>query len=175
VKKRSHLAKTREVGWREWIALPEFGIEQLKAKLDTGARTSALHAVDIETYTDGGDRHVAFRIPLGEPDDWKRCTAVVLDEREIKNTSGRAERRLIIGTTLIMGRRRWHIEFSLADRKEMEFETILGRTALRRHGFLVNPGRSFLLGLPVGRSAKKRARSTKRQPVPVAPSNRRPT
>ncbi len=137
----------REAGWREWIAFPELGIPRMKAKLDTGARTSALHAVDIEEYIKDGVRWAGFRIPGASIAKSTRCSARILDERNIKNTSGQAELRYIVETALVFGKRRWRIELSLANRRQMEFDVILGRTALRKHGILVNPGRSFLLEL----------------------------
>lgn len=139
----------REIGWREWIGLPDLGITTIKAKLDTGARTSALHATNIETHKRDGEFWVEFLVPLARLPKRRKCTARILDEREIRNTSGRSERRLIIGTNLVFGHRHWKIELSLANRMQMEFEVILGRTALRGHGLLVNPGKSYLMGPPV--------------------------
>ncbi len=138
-----------EIGWREDIGLPDLGIGRLKAKIDTGARTSAIHAEDQVTFDREGRRWVAFTVPHAVP---SRVEAPILDEREIKNTSGRPERRIVIRTTLVLGTRRWHIDLSLADRAEMTFDIILGRTAIRKRRILVNPGRSFLAG-PPGKSA----------------------
>jgi hypothetical protein len=149
--RRSHLAgELVEIGWREVVGLPELQIEQIKAKVDTGARTSALHAVDQEIFERDGRAWIGFTVP--SPSDGRpiACSAPVADRRAIKNTSGVPETRHIIRTELVMGQRRWHIEVSLSDRSEMEFDLILGRAALRRHRFVVNPGRSFLLGPPVG-------------------------
>lgn len=137
-----------EIGWREMIGLPDLGISQLRAKIDTGARTSALHAIDVSVFDDDGIRFVRFHIPQpGEPRN-KRCTARIVDDRLIKNTSGIPEHRYVIETTLVLANRHWRIEVSLADREKMEFDIILGRTAIRRHGLVVNPGSSFLLGTP---------------------------
>ena len=146
--KRLHTAKPREIGWREWIALPDLDIPKLKAKIDTGARTTALHAIDIGVFEQNGGRWVAFHVPFSGLAKDHRFTAQIVDERDIKNTSGQKERRIIIQSTLVLGKRHWRIELSLANRKDMEFEVILGRTALRWHGFLINPGRSFLAGDP---------------------------
>jgi hypothetical protein len=157
-----------EIGWHESVGLPELGVAALHAKIDTGARTSALHAVDIEAFERDGAPWVSFHIPVpGEPRK-KRCSAPVLGRRDIKNTSGESESRFIIATTLVLGRRRWHIEVSLADREKMEFDLILGRTAIRRHGYLVNPGKSFLAGPPTDRRSKSKARSSEsaRQAAP---------
>lgn len=146
----------REIGWREWIGLPDLGIATIKAKLDTGARTTALHATNIKTITRDGERWVEFVVPQEKR---HKCAARILDERDIKNTSGRAELRLVIETTLVLGQRRWTIEVSLADRKQMEFEVILGRTALRGHRLLVNPGKSLLMGPPMTLSSPQKTGS----------------
>ena len=136
------------IGWRELVGLPDLGIDQLPAKIDTGARTSALHAEEIESYYDDNARWVSF-YPAKTTRATGNCViAKVLDERRIKNTSGVAETRIIIGTTLLLGRHCWHIQLSLASRENMEFELILGRTALRRRGVAVDPGRSYLAGMP---------------------------
>jgi len=141
--------KTRsEIGWREMVALPDLGIAALRAKIDTGARTSALHAVDLAIYEQDGARWVDFHIPLPGMPKSRRCAALILDDRLIKNTSGIAEHRYVVETTLVLGHRHWRIEVSLADRENMEFDLILGRTAIRGRRLLVNPGNSFLVGPP---------------------------
>ena len=145
----THVSQLREIGWREWIGLPDLEIPRLKAKIDTGARTSALHAVDLKTHARNGERWIEFRVPLSGMAKDKRCLARILDERKIKNTSGQPERRYIVETTMVLGTRHWRIELSLANREKMEFEIILGRTALRGRGFLINPGRSLLVGPPI--------------------------
>lgn len=134
------------IGWREHIGLPDLGIRDLAAKIDTGARTSALHAIDQRIFERDGKRWVEFMVPIHNRPTKRRIEAPLVDERDIKNTSGVPETRLVIRTTLLMGRRRWQIEVSLADRARMEFDIILGRTAIRRHRLLVHPGKSFLLG-----------------------------
>ncbi len=132
------------IGWREYVELPEMGIGRLEAKIDSGARTSALHAVDIEPIDRGGILHVAFSVPLTGHHQTYRCLEPVFDERKVKNTSGIPEQRYIIRTDLVLGTRRWSIEVSLADRGLMGFDLILGRTAIRGRRLLVDPGRSFL-------------------------------
>ena len=138
-----------EIGWREIVGLSDLGIAALRAKIDTGARTSALHAVDLEVYERDGVPWVEFHVPLPREPRRKRCATRIIDERKIKNTSGVAEFRYIVETTLVLGQRHWHIELSLADREKMEFDLILGRTAIRGRRLLVNPGRSFLAGPPI--------------------------
>lgn len=144
-------SETKEIGWREWIGLPDLGIQSIKAKIDTGARTSALHAVGIEPFEKDGARWISFRVPRPGVPRSQRYEALVVDRRNIKNTSGVPALRYVIETTLLLGRRHWQIELSLADREKMEFDIILGRTAIRRHGLLVDPGRSFLAGPPTAK------------------------
>ncbi|PWE33392.1 ATP-dependent zinc protease [Maritimibacter sp. 55A14] len=138
----------QDIGWREDVGLPDLGISRLKAKVDTGARTSALHAENVELDERDGKLWVSFTVPHAGAAG--RVSAPVLDERDIRNTSGRPERRYVIRTALILGRRRWKIDVSLADRTEMAFDLILGRTAIRGRRISVNPGRSFLAGPPAG-------------------------
>lgn len=140
------------IGWRELVGLPDFGIPELKAKIDTGARTSALHAEKQERFEREGKHWARFHLPLVESGEVRTLEAEIIDEREIKNTGGIPERRLIVRTTLLLGRHRWHIEVSLADRTKMEFDLILGRTALRSRRVLVDPGRSFVAGQPTGKT-----------------------
>lgn len=138
-----------QIGWREWVALPRLGVARIRAKIDTGARTAALHAEEVEAFERDGARWVRFKVPGGEGQrDWIQCEAPVTDVRDIKNTSGLPERRYIITTSLRLGTRRWPIEVSLANRDQMGFELILGRTSIRRRKLVVNPGRSFLAGEP---------------------------
>lgn len=136
----------QHIGWREWIALPGLELGPMKSKVDTGARTSALHATDFKTFQKDGETWIEFRLPFEETNAVK--SAPLLDERDIKNTSGVKDRRYVIVTDLVLGDRTWPIELSLADRENMSFEIILGRTAIRRRGLLVDPGRSFLAGQP---------------------------
>lgn len=157
---QSSLKDLQRIGWREWVSLPDLGIPEMKAKIDTGARTSALHAIDIETLRRDGEDWVSFVVPrVGRT----RRSARLIDQRDIKNTSGIPESRMIVETTLLLGKHRWRIEASLANRERMEFDLILGRTAIRRHALLVDPGRSFLAGPPVGRKAA--GRIARRSPV----------
>ncbi len=144
-----HRGRLDKIGWREWIGLPELQIASIKAKIDTGARTSALHAVDLQPLVLGGENWIEFHVPRPGVPRSERCRARIVDERKIKNTSGVPELRCVVSTTLILGPRHWHIEVSLADRERMEFDIILGRTAIRRHEILVDAGSSYLAGPPV--------------------------
>lgn len=141
-------AKTMEIGWRERVALPDLGIDAIKAKVDTGARTSALHAVIEREYERDGARWLDFLAPAPDMKHLRRQSCPLIDIREVKNTSGVPEARHVIKTTLVIGRRHWLIELTLTDRENMTFDLILGRTAIRSHHMCVHPGRSFLAGKP---------------------------
>ncbi len=136
------------IGWRERIALPELGIDLMQAKIDTGARTSALHATRAVRFQRDGADWVRFHIPHASGLTARDCEAPLIDRREIKNTSGLGEDRLVIETLLLLGGRRWRIEVSLADRSAMAMPIILGRTAIRKRGILVDAGKSYLAGMP---------------------------
>ncbi len=164
--------KERQViGWREMVGLPDLGIANLRAKIDTGARTSALHAVDLEVFEKDGAHWIEFHVPQPGKPRSKRCSARLVDERQIKNTSGVPEYRYVIETLLVFGKRHWHMEVSLADREKMEFDLILGRTAVRRRKLLVDPGRSFLMGPPGGRLPDRP--DLKQQPSTARPRPRK--
>lgn len=143
---------SREIGWREYVGLPDLGVSSMRAKIDTGARTSALHAAGIERFERDGADWVRFA-PLTGRKNELRCEAPIVHHRHIKNTGGSSEERPIIETTLVLGRHRWVIEVSLTNRDNMEFDLIVGRTAVRRHRMVVNPGRSYIAGPPLGHAA----------------------
>ena len=150
-----YLASSTEkaaVGWWEWAALPDFGISPLRVKIDTGARTSALHVhhLLVEDRRDGHWAKFAVSPRRKHRRGAIACEARIRDLRMVKNSSGRQERRAVIATTIVLGSRRWPIEITLADRSRMEFRMILGRSALRIGRLLVDPARSALGGPPTG-------------------------
>lgn len=141
----------RTIGWREWVALPGLGIAAIKAKVDTGARTSALHAFSVEPFEAEGERMVRFGIhPLQKRDDVVcYCTAPVADRRWVSDSGGHRELRWIIMTPLRLGGMEWPVELTLTNRDSMLFRMLLGRTGMARN-FLIDPGASYLLGRPKG-------------------------
>ncbi|MBD2841576.1 ATP-dependent zinc protease family protein [Erythrobacter rubeus] len=129
------------VGWRECVDLPGLGITNIPAKIDTGARTSSLHGHVIETFERDGRTFVRFSV------DWDdielECEAVQVDRRGITSSNGETQQRYVIKTPVRIGGAEFRAEFSLADRSEMKFPILIGRTALRRR-FVVDSGRSWL-------------------------------
>lgn len=136
------------IGWREWVELPEYFETPLKAKIDTGARTSALHAHGLELVGDGEAMVARFEIlpNQGSMIDALAVEAPVLEERLVKSSNGVDELRPVIRTDLGLGAHLWGIEVTLSDRELMGFRMLIGRNALRNR-FVVDPNRSFCAGV----------------------------
>jgi hypothetical protein len=135
------------LGWREWVSLPALGLSHIKAKVDTGARTSALHAFSLSTFQESGVLMVRFNIhPMQKRNDIQQeCVAEVIDRRLVSDSGGHKEERLIIRTPVRLGEDEWPIEISLTKRDNMRFRMLLGRTAVRGR-YLVNAKASYLIG-----------------------------
>lgn len=143
------------IGWREWCCLPDLNIANIKAKIDTGARTSALHAFFVEPYEESGRQMVRFGVhPLQRRVDIEVvCSAPVKDFRQVSDSGGHQEMRYVIETPVKLGERIWPIEMTLTNRDSMKFRMLLGRTAMS--GMLVKPDQSFLYGRPANNRLKK--------------------
>ncbi len=137
------------MGWREWIELPEVVAEPIKAKIDTGARSSALHAESIEVFEREGERWVSFEVlPRQKSGDARaQITLPVHDIRMVRSSSGQAVERVVIRTTMRVGGEEWEFDLTLSDREQMGFRMLVGREAIRKR-FVVDPGNSFLWGQP---------------------------
>lgn len=136
------------IGWREWIHLPDLlDGGWIKAKVDTGARTSALHAWDVEQFDRDGAAWVRFSLHPRQHDDDHvvQAEAPLVEEREVRSSNGEVEVRPVVETSLALGGQRYAIELTLTKRDQMGFRMLLGRTGMARH-LLVDPGSSYLLG-----------------------------
>lgn len=146
------------LGWREWVALPALGIDRIKAKVDTGARTSALHAFDV--HLDQGEEGRIVRFSMHpfqhDTDSVIACAAPLRDEREVRDSGGHSEMRYVIQTDVKIGPMTHSVEMTLTNRDSMGFRMLLGRTAIKGQ-YLVDPGGSFL----VRKRAKQQARQKK--------------
>lgn len=134
------------VGWREWVSLPDLGIVAIKAKVDTGARTSCLHTFGIQEYEHEGEKWVRFMIhPIqDEKGTEQECHAKVIDMRTVRDSGGHESFRYVINTLLVIGVQRYVIEITLTARDKMKFRMLLGRTAMEGR-LLVDPEASFIV------------------------------
>ena len=153
-KLRRKLKKPIEIGWCELVDLPDFGLTKLHAKIDSGARTSSLHAVRIRAFEKNGEEWVRFTIPKSPEHAAQECVSKVYDQRAIKSSNGKTEQRYVIETSITLGPLTWDGHITLANRQSMAFPMLIGRRALRR-GFLVNCGKRWMLERPDERKTKK--------------------
>lgn len=132
------------IGWREWVSLPDLGVEEIKVKVDTGAKTSSLHAFDIKKYKRDGKEFIKFSIHPNQDSskNVKICRARILEYRKVKSSNGQSELRPVILTNLELLGEKWPIEITLTNRDEMGFRMLLGRASIKNK-FLVNVGKSF--------------------------------
>ena len=137
------------IGWREWVGLPEFGIEAIKVKVDTGARSSSIHASNVREFSRDGEKWVRFKVhPIQRKKDVTvQIEAKIIEYRSVRSSSGKATRRPVISTQLTLLGITWPVELTLASRDEMGFRMLLGREAFRRR-FLVDAGKSYFGGKP---------------------------
>lgn len=134
------------LGWREWAWLPALHLEPIRAKIDTGAKTCALHAFYVEPFQRDDRRWVRFGMhPVARRKDREvHCEAPLMDRRQVTDSGGHAEMRYVIETPLRLGAQEFPVEITLTDRETMQYRMLLGRNALQ--GFIIDPARSYCLG-----------------------------
>jgi hypothetical protein len=135
------------IGWREWACFPDLKIQAIQFKTDTGAKTSALHAIDVEMFKQNAQQWVRFKTQLKQNKDrpFIECEARVKSFRTVTNSGGQTERRPVIETVLVLGKYHLSIELTLSDRSGLRYSMLLGRRAMQNN-VLVNPSRSYLHG-----------------------------
>ena len=145
------------LGWREWLALPQFGIAAIKAKIDSGARTSALHVDSLEAFERDGERWLRFVVLAGRGNATRtECVAPAIDRRAVSDSGGHVTMRWFIRTEFALAGRRWEAEINLTSRRHMLFPLLLGRNALGGR-FIVDPGAAYRCGRP---ASKRRPRTS---------------
>lgn len=146
-KRRRRLRDPVEIGWCELVDFPELGLAGMHAKIDTGARTSSLHATRIRQFDRDGEAWVSFRSPRSAGHGPQDCEAPLIEKRQVTSSNGQTQTRYVIGTAMRLGPLEWNAQISLANRATMAFPVLVGRRGLKR-GFLVNSARRWLLGKP---------------------------
>ena len=137
------------IGFREWVALPALGLEAIKAKIDTGAKTSSLHAFDIHLEPVGKKTYVVFKVHPLQKDlsEVVECRSLLIDQRTVTDSGGHKEHRYVIRTTLLIGGVKKRVEFTLSNRESMKYRMLIGRSALKE--FYIDPSQSYLTGKSV--------------------------
>lgn len=140
--------KKHIVGWREWLSLPDLDIPAIKVKIDSGARTSALHTFKLERKKENGKDIAEFFIhPIRKNTDLMiKCKSEIIDSRIVKDSGGHSEERFIIMTKVALKGLEWDIEVSLTNRDDMLFRMLLGRTAMVNANINIDPSESYLFG-----------------------------
>ena len=140
--------QTFVLGWREWIVLPELQLGPIKAKVDTGARTSCLHAFELDPFERDGQPWIRFLVHPAQKDDSLvvQCEAPICDQRSVTDSGGHTEQRYVICTPMRIGNWEQKVEMTLTGRDSMRFRMLIGRTTLKAGGFVVNPALSYQTG-----------------------------
>lgn len=153
------------IGWREWVSLPDLGLPAVKAKVDTGAKTSSLHAFSIEPFFSKGVLHVRFLVhPLQDRRDIVvTCEAPVIDYRSVSDSGGHREKRYVVSTRLVIGGLETPVEITLANRETMSHRMLIGRSAMKH--LVIDPNHEYLLGRPdrIVRAYKKKKKLKKKK------------
>lgn len=146
VKPKTKPSSNRIIGWREWVSLPTLNLPAIKAKVDTGAKTSSLHAYDIHVVERHGKEYVKFKVhPLHNNVSLEvECMAPLIEVRVVTDSGGHKEERYVVAVTLILGRLKKKIELTLTNRLSMKYRMLIGRSALRH--FYIDSTQSFLSG-----------------------------
>ncbi len=166
----SHDTPLLVIGWREWVSLPELGVKRVKAKIDTGARSSSIHAFDVETYFENEQEFVRFTIHPAQRREQPEIAAVapILERRSIRSSNGECQSRIVIRTTLSLLGQEFPIDLTLANRDAMGFRMLLGREAVRGR-YLIEASQSYLGGRPAKRTRLRLHRGgSRREPKPPA-------
>ncbi|MBC3765960.1 ATP-dependent zinc protease [Neptunicella marina] len=137
------------LGWREWVALPDLELASIKAKVDTGAKTSCLHAFNLEPFEKDGENWIKIWLHPNQDDNETehQCEARIIDQRSVRDSGGHEEIRYVVETTLELAGQCFPIELTLTNRDSMKFRMLLGRQAMLER-FIVNPTASYLIKQP---------------------------
>ncbi len=137
-----------KIGWREWASLPDLKIPLIKVKVDTGAKTSALHTTKTEVFTKHNKQWIRFWFNAEDETLLKvKCEAPIKDQRNVTNSAGASELRYVIETNICIGKKKWPIEVTLTNRKTMKFKMLLGRQGMKK--ITVKPVKSYHQNKPI--------------------------